>query len=352
MGRSAVDHVGVDLGKVHTQISILTEVGELVEKRVRTERRRFEEVMGGLPRMRVLIEASMESEWVARCLEELGHEVIVGDPNYAPMYSQRSRRIKTDRRDAMALADACRLGAYRPAHRTSDGRRHMRTVVAVREGLIRARTRWIGLTRALLRREGFHIRNGIAESLQHRVGELELPAHLQDEIAPLLAILAPLNEQIGTLDEQLADMAHEDEVARRLVTAPGVGPITAVSYVATLDRVERFATAHQVESYLGLVPLEWSSSELQRRGRITKAGNTRMRWLLVQCAWCILRRMKKPETAALREWAEQIALRRGSSIAAVALARRLAGILYAMWRDGTPYDPSKLGGRSLQVRLS
>ena len=120
--------------------------------------------------------------------------------------------------------------------------------------------------------------------------------------------------------------------------------MTATAFVATVDEVTRFRGAHQVEAYLGLIPCEWSSSEAQRRGRITKAGNGRMRWLLVQAAWCILRRRKRPETAALRDWADRIAGRRGRSIAAVALARRLAGILFAIWRDGTVYDATKVRG--------
>jgi transposase len=120
--------------------------------------------------------------------------------------------------------------------------------------------------------------------------------------------------------------------------------VTAVAFVATVDRVARFQNAHQLESYLGLVPREWSSSEQQRKGSITKPG-TRMRWLLVEAAWCVVRRKKKPETTHLREWADRIALRRGSQVAGVALARRLAGILYAMWRDHTEYDANQLGRR-------
>ena len=103
--------------------------------------------------------------------------------------------------------------------------------------------------------------------------------------------------------------------------------------MATLDVVTRFASAHQVEAYLGLTPREYSSGEQQRRGRISKTGNARMRYLLVEAAWRVLR-TNAPAAAPLRAWAEGIAQRRGRSIAAVALARRLAGILYAMWRDG------------------
>ena len=99
-----------------------------------------------------------------------------------------------------------------------------------------------------------------------------------------------------------------------------------------------------MEAYLGLIPCEWSSSETQRRGHITKAGNGRLRWLWVQAAWGILRRRQRPEPAALRDWAERMAGRRGRAIAAVALARRLAGIRLALWRDGTDYDPTNVRG--------
>jgi transposase len=337
-----MEHVGIDLGKNQSQICILTEDGELFERSIRTTRERFAAMFRDRATARLLIEASTESEWVARCLEEFGHEVIVADPNYAPMYAQRSRRVKTDRRDARALAEACRLGAYRPAHRMSDDRRHMRAVLAVRETLVRTRVRWIVLIRPLLRREGFRVRSGKAETFAERVGELPLPDHLRSEIAPLLELLDPLNDQIETIDDQLATMARTDPLTKRLMSMPGVGPVTAASFVSTLDKIDRFRGAHQVESYLGLVPCEWSSSEIQRRGSITKAGNSRTRWLLVEAAWCVLRRKKKPGTAALREWADRIASRRGSTIAAVALARKLAGILYAMWRDETSFDIRKL----------
>jgi transposase len=228
----------------------------------------------------------------------------------------------------------------------------MRGTLAVREVLVRTRSRWVVLIRSLLRREGLRIRSGKAETFAQRAQSVDLPEHLKCEIAPLLVLLSPLNEQIKALDEQLVGMVALDAVTTRLTTAPGIGPVTAVSFVSTLDQVERFRGPHQVESYLGLVPREWSSSEIQRKGRITKAGNGRMRWLLVEAAWCILGRKRKPETAALRDWAEKIALRRGRAIAAVALARRLTGILYAMWRDGTDYDPATLAIGARQKRAA
>ncbi len=132
-----MDHIGMDVHKKESQLCILTEAGELIERRVQTEPERFAAVLGNRPRARILLEASTESEWVARCLEGLGHEVIVADPNFAPMYATRTRKVKTDRRDARALAEACLLGAYRPAHRLSDPQRHVRGRLAVRDALVR-----------------------------------------------------------------------------------------------------------------------------------------------------------------------------------------------------------------------
>ena len=99
-----MDHIGIDVHKRESQIYILAEEGEIIEQRIRTEPERFAAVLGSRPRARILIEASTESEWVARCLEALGHEVIVADPNFAPMYATRTRKVKTDRRDALKLA--------------------------------------------------------------------------------------------------------------------------------------------------------------------------------------------------------------------------------------------------------
>src|SRR3989441_12485454 len=193
-------------------------------------------------------------------------------------------------------------------------------------------------------REGWRLRTGAPETFLTRVKELALPPTLTTVIAPLLELLGPLNKQIAALDEELERIVAADEVTRPLTTVPGVGPVTATAFVATVDDVTRFRDAHQVEAYLGLIPCEWSSSEAQRRGHITKAGNGRMRWLLVQAAWCILRRRKRPETAALRDWADRIAGRRGRSIAAVALARRLAGVLVALSRERTGPVPAQVGG--------
>jgi transposase len=160
---------------------------------------------------------------------------------------------------------------------------------------------------------------------------------LTTELKPILAVLPIINDEIAEMDEGVAEGAKADPVTARLQTAPAVGPVTASAFVATIDDPQRFRGAHHVQAYLGLVPREMSSGEKQRRGHITKAGNGRMRWLLVQAAWSILR-SKQKDSSALREWATGVAARRGKRIAVVALARRLAGILFAMLRDGTIYE--------------
>ena len=281
-----------------------------------------------------MLEATTESEWVAQTLEACGHEVIVADPNYAPMYPERRRRVKTDRRDARMLAEAARVGSYRSAHRVSAEQRQVRRQLRVRDLLVRARGRTISLIRALVRSEGLRVRAGDADRFGTYLSELDLPAELQATIRPLIAVWEHLTEQLAVADAQLIATVAANPVVQRLTTAPGVGPLIATAFVATLDEADRFHGAHQVESYLGLVPSENSSADRRRRGHITKAGNPRMRWLLVQAAWAA----RRADAAGLRAWTERLAKRRGSRIATVALARRLAGILFAMWRDQTTFD--------------
>jgi transposase len=324
---------------------MLTEEGEVVERRIVTSRERFTAVLGGRAPARVLLESSTESEWVARHLESLGHEVIVADPTFAPMYATRRRGVKTDRRDARTLAEACRLGAYRPAHRASDAQRHVRAELAVREALVRTRIRYAALVKAFIRREGLRLPSGEVANTEAKLAALPMPGTLAAELAPLRALWGPLNGEIAAADERVAAVAATTPVVVQLRTAPGIGPVTAVAFVATLDEVGRFRSAHQVAAYLGLTPREYSSGERQHRGRISKTGNARMRYLLVEAAWRVLR-SKDAAAAPLRAWAEGIAARRGRSIAAVALARRLAGILYAMWRDGTDYQAPPVAART------
>jgi transposase len=329
-------HVGLDLHKRESQLCILTADGGITERRIRTTAAWFAEALGARPGVRVLLESSTESEWVARCLEALGHDVVVADPCFAPMYATRTRNVQTDRRDARALAEACRSGTFRRAHRPSEARRHVRAELLVREALVRSRTRYVNLARAMTRHVGLRLPGGGADRLVPRLAALAMPDALRAELSPLVVVLEPLQREIDAADDRIRALAATDPVMRRLASTPGVGPITAAAFVAALDDATRFASAHHVEAYLGLVPRERSSGEKQHRGRITKAGSPRVRSLLVEGAWCITR-SKRADLEPLRAWAARIAQQRGRRVALVALARRLAGILYALWRDETTF---------------
>jgi len=208
----------------------------------------------------------------------------------------------------------------------------------VRDALVRTRTRYISLIRALLRQQGYRVPSGGAESFGDRVATLSLPGRLRSVIAPLLAVMRHLNRQLAYSDATIEHLGRHDPRVLRLRSVPGIGPVTAAAFLAAIDDAQRFHDAHQLEAYLGLVPREYSSGESQRRGPITKAGHSRARGLLIQAAVSMLRR-RPPEAEALCTWALRIAARRGKHVAVVALARRLAGILYALLRDGTTYAP-------------
>jgi transposase len=325
-------------------------MGPVRYERIPTSRAQFTATLGGITPARILLEASTESEWVATHLEALGHTVIVADPNFAPMYATLTRRIKTDRRDAQALMEACTLGAYRRAYRLSPARQHLRTVLGIRDTLVHTRTRWITVCRTRIRAAGLRVPSGAAERFGARVAALDLATQapaLGAELAPLLTVLPGVTAEIATLEAQLTALAATDPVITRLATAPSVGVITAAGVVAVLDDITRFRSAHAVAAYLGLVPSEDSSAERRHRGAITKSGNTRARWLLVEAGWRLLR-STAPAAAPLRHWGHGIVARRGKHVAAVAVARRLAGVLYAMWRDERDYDAARLQRARLQ----
>jgi transposase len=336
-----MDIIGLYLHKRESQLCIGEANGRMIEQRIVTSRERFTAVLGQRPPARILLEAATESEWVAQHLEALGHEVIVADPNFAPMYATRPRRVKTDKRDARTLYEAARSGTYRPAHRLSAARRHVRAELAVRQTLVRTRTRMIALAKALVRRDGLRVARSQSRLVMRRLQALDLPVGLRIELAPLFAVLTPLTAQIEAAEGRLAALVAQDPAMQRLETMPMIGPVTACAVVATADDIRRFANAHEFEAYFGLVPSERSSGEKRRVGAITKTGNTQVRWLLIEAAWRMLR-SNRSDTRALRTWALGIAARRGKRVAVVALARRIAGILYAMWRDEVAYEASKL----------
>ena len=338
-----MDSIGFDLHKTHSQICVLTSGAAWIERRIRTTRESLSKFFSDRPTSRILLESSTESEWVARFLEELGHEVVVGDPNFAPMYSRRYRRIKTDRRDARALAEACRVGAYRPAHRVSDASYRIRVQLRARRSLVHCPGKLINQIRSLLRHEGIHLPAGQPMRFLIRLSILDIPTWLVVEMQPVLGQIALLNEKIAEADARLGELAKKHEVMRRLMTVPGVGPVTAATFVSTIDDITRFDSAQEVRAYLGLVPRELSSGERQRRGVVTKAGNRWARTALVEAAWSTRR---SRHGVALRVWTDRVAQRRGRRKAIVALARKVAGILYAIWRDEAVFSLETSAGQS------
>jgi transposase len=334
-----VTYAAIDLHKRESQIRIVTEAGEIGECRIRTTRDALTTVFGGYARMRVLLEASTESEWVAHHVEGLGHEVIVADPNYTLMYGLRDRRIKTDRRDVAALLEACRRGIYRAVHRRSAAQRRVQADLTVRDTLVRTRTRLIAVARALTRGAGLRIPSGHADTFGRRLDALAMPDALRATLTPLRTLLTTLDAALAAADARVVAQSAADPAVQRLQTLPTVGPVTAVAMVAALDTPRRFATAGHVTSYLGLVPREDSSGERQRRGHVIRSAHPPVRALLVQLAWRVWR-TTTPALTALRTWARQVATRRGKRLAIVALARRLTRILFAMWRDEQDFTPS------------
>jgi transposase len=240
-----------------------------------------------------------------------------------------------------ALAEANRLGLFRRAHRVSAAQRDVRRRLQVRDALVQMRTQAINVIRTHVRSAGVRMRGGEAETFARRVRALALPAALHDTLTPLLDTLAALAPQIHAADRWTARAAQHDPITRGLMTAPGVGPVTALQYRSTLDDVRRFAGPGAATAYLGLVPREASSGERQRKGGITKAGPSRPRAVLVQACWSIWRMTQGP-AAALHQWVHRLAARRGKKVAIVALARRLARILFAMWRDGRAFEPLRV----------
>lgn len=335
-----MEYGAIDLHTRESEIRIVSEDGTVrVARRVPTRPEALARVFAPRAPLRVLLESGTESEWVAQCLEGWGHTVVVADPSFAPLYGARHRRIKTDGRDVAALAEANRRGWYRPAHRVSRAQQAVREALTIRRTLVNQRTQLIAVVRTLVRRQGCRVPSGQAETFVGRVRRLALPADLQTQVAPLLIALEGLAPLIATADQTATEQARADAVVRRLMTAPGVGPITALNYRAALDQVDRFADASAVVSYLGLVPREHSSGDHQRQGRITKAGPREPRAMLVQASWTIWRIRRGPG-ADLAAWAHRLAARRGRRVAIVALARRLARILFAIWRDDQPYRES------------
>ena len=333
-----MEHIAIDLGGKKSQVCVRDAQGKVIEE-LRCETAQLGRYLEKKRPSRVIVETSSGAFHIANQAIAAGHEVRVVPATLAPTLGVGARGVKTDKRDARALSEVSTRIDLPSVHIPSDEARERKAMCGARSVLISAQTNVINHVRAWLRERGLKMRTGATETFAERVLELgetvELPDYLQRQLLVLLA----MKEQIAAADKELQRAAEAHPVCTRLMTVPGVGPLTAMLFVAVIDQVERVDEPHRLESYLGLTPGERSSSERTHRTAITKAGCPSMRRVLVQAAWVARTRCKYAGAAPLQEWAGKIASRRGSQIATVALARKLAGILYALWRDGTSYEP-------------
>lgn len=334
-----MEHIAIDLGGRESQLCIRGADGKIVkELRCRTG------ALGGLlatmAPSRVVLETCAESFAVAEQARAHGHEVRIVPATLVRSLGVGARGKKSDVQDARTLSEvSCRIDLP-SVHLPSEQSRRLKTVCGMRESLVRARTLLVNSVRGFLRTQLRRVKGRYNGQFTTRVRDryTELLRAIPADIERQLVVIDCLSTQIHQADRDLALEAKSNALCRRLMTVPGVGPITALRFVAAIDDVTRFSDASRVASYIGLVPGEWSSSDRQQRTGITKAGSPKLRWLLVQAAWSALRSKRGQE---LQDWSRQVEHRRGSRIAVVALARKLSGIMFAIWRDGSEYQASR-----------
>ncbi len=302
------------------------------------------------PRAKVAFEACREAWHVHDTLEQWGHQPVMLDTTRTKRIGVGQHRRKNDRLDAEALAHALARGAVPQAHVLSVARRELRAQLQVRATLVASRAEYVVVVRGHARARGCRIPACDTDRFVERFRTTpKSNAALQPLVAPLLPVLALLDAQIAAADQKLVAWCTREPEIVRLATVPGVALIVAAAFVAVIDDPKRFRNAHQVESYIGLVPSEDSSggTDKKRLGHITLHGNPMLRSLLVEAAQSLLN--SGPSNDPLRLWALQLAARRSKrSIAVVALARRLCGVLWALWRDGSTYQPERVGMQSAQ----
>ena len=334
--------VGLDLGARHIAYCEVRD-GEVVD---RTGVGSLEELSARIgpasAPARIGFEASREAWHVHDLLKSWGHEPKIVDTTRLKLIGVGQHNRKNDALDAECIARAIYEGRLPEAHLLSPERRELRKKLSVRQALVETRAQYITTIRGLLRAEGVLLPSCASHRFFDRVRIATLPNSARMLIAPLIAALERIEEQLARVDDELGRMAKDDPLIQLCATAPGVGLIVAATFLSVLDEADRFKSAHAVSAYMGLVPSESTTGGPSKRrlGSITKQGNRHARAMLVQAAWAILRSGRQCKNDdPIRTWGLRIAKRRGKSVAAVAIARRLAGILWAMCRDGTFYNP-------------
>ncbi len=330
--------VALDLG---SKISFCeVKDGQVVTRATETSLSGLERLLGpNTPPAKVAFEACREAWAVYDQLEAWGHEPLMLDTTRVRQLGIGQHKRKNDRIDAETMARALEIGRIPLAHVLSPHRRELRMQLTVRRALVETRAAYVTQIRGLARAHGKRLPNCDTENFLERLRETPLDEATRALVEPLVKALEVLTPQIALVEKKLEQLCAVEPVIKRLRTVPGIALIVAAVFVSVIDEAKRFRRAHHVEAYVGLVPSEHTSVH-RRLGAITKQGNSYLRALLVQAAHSVFRlRADDP----LKRWGEAIAQRRGKRIAVIAVARRLVGILWAMWRDGSVYNPTQLG---------
>jgi transposase len=334
---TAMQHVAIDLGGRESQICVRGSDGQVLDER-KVATRHLGTFLKRQPASRVVLETCAEAFGVADLALGYQHEVRVVPATLVRSLGVGARRTKTDRRDAQVLSEvSCRIDLP-SVHVPTQLARQRRSMCGMREELVSSRTSLINCVRGWARTQLLKVRSGDPSTFSQRVRDaaLQHPDGLPSYVERLLSTISTLCEQIAAADDELKQLTADDPLCQRLMSVPGVGPVTSLRFVAAVDDITRFPSAHAVQAYLGLTPGENSSSDRKQRTGITKAGPAAVRRTLTQAAWN-LRRSRPQDPISL--WAAQIEQRRGKFVATIAVARKLAGVLFALWRDGSLYEP-------------
>jgi transposase len=336
--RSMEHFAGLDVSINETSVCIVDETGRIArEVKVASEPEALLAVLktGAYHFKRIGLEAGPLSQWLFSALAEVGLPVICVETRHMRAALQ-AQINKTDRNDARGIARMMRAGLYKPVHVKTLRSQKLRTLLTHRKLLQSKAIAVENDLRGTLRNFGLKVGMVGTVKFEQRIRELvaDIP-DLASLVEPLLVVRRVLREQIAVLHRRLLAIVKDDEVCRRLMTVPGVGPVVALTYRATIDVPARFRNSKAVGAVLGLTPCKYQSGESDRTGAISKCGDEMMRVMLYEAAQILLVRSTK--WSWLKAWAMKIARHRGMKKAIVALARRLAVIMHRLWIDGTEF---------------
>jgi transposase len=331
-------YAGLDVSLEDTAICVVDETGRIVkEARASSDPQVLSDALRRLDLAleRVGLEACSLTAWLHDGLRAEGFPAICIETRQANA-AMKTMPNKTDRNDARALAQIMRTGWYRQVHVKSRQCRLWRSLLVSRRTVLNEMRTIENVVRAVLREGGVKLGTPSRAVFAPRVRELAGgDRDVMPLVEPLLAILATMLGQLAHLTKQVLDIAREEEVCRRLMSAPGVGPITALAFRATIDRPDRFRRSRDVGVHLGLTPARYQSGETDIQGRVSRCGDELARTALYEAAHTLLVRSRR--WSSLRVWGMQIARRRGMARARVAVARKLAVILHRMWSDAAEF---------------